>query len=237
MSFERLHPALQHHIVNSLGWQDLRPLQAATIDPILDGKTIVAVAPTAAGKTEAAMFPLLSRMATEGWPGLSILYVCPLKALLNNLEPRLANLASFVGRRVGLWHGDVGSGARSRLLDDPPEILLTTPESIEAILISRRTDHETFFRNVRAVVVDEIHAFGGDDRGWHLLAVVERVSALTAQPIQRVGLSATVGDPASLLEWLRGSSNAPAEVVNPSGQATAAPELTVDYVDDAPPLR
>jgi ATP-dependent helicase Lhr and Lhr-like helicase len=230
VSFERLHPALQHHIVNSLGWQDLRPLQAATIDPILDGKTIVAVAPTAAGKTEAAMFPLLSRMATEDWHGLSVLYVCPLKALLNNLEPRLSNLAGFVGRRVGLWHGDVGSGARSRLLDDPPEILLTTPESIEAILISRRTDHETFFRNVRAVVVDEIHAFGGDDRGWHLLAVLERVSALTAQSIQRIGLSATVGDPESLLQWLRGSSDAAAEVVNPTGQTAAAPEVMVDYV-------
>ena len=88
-AFDRLHPALQHHIVNSLGWTSLRPLQEHAIGPVLDGDHALLLAPTAGGKTEAAVFPLLSRMLTEQWGGLSVLYVCPIKALLNNLESRL----------------------------------------------------------------------------------------------------------------------------------------------------
>ncbi len=174
--FDRLHPALQHHVVNTLRWRSLRPLQEATIDPVLDGHNIVAVAPTAAGKTEAAVLPLLSAMLAEQRSGLSVLYICPLRALLNNLHVRIGDYCTMVGRRAGLWHGDVRGGARDRILDDPPDVLLTTPESLEVMLISRKVDHERLFANVRTVVVDEIHAFGGDDRGWHLLAVLERIA-------------------------------------------------------------
>lgn len=200
--FDRFHPALQHHIVNSLGWSTLRPTQLQAIDPILDGRNALLLAPTAGGKTEAAAFPVLSRMLTERWDGLSVLYVCPLRALLNNLEPRLRHYAGLVGRSVGLWHGDVGAGDRSRILRQPPDILLTTPESLEAVLISRRVDHRVLFAGLRTLVVDELHAFAGDDRGWHLLAVAERLARITGRPIQRIGLSATVGNPEDLLDWL-----------------------------------
>ena len=83
--FEELHPALRYHVVNTLGWTELRPTQIAAIKPVQSGDTVLLVAPTAGGKTEAAVLPLLSRMATEGWQGLSALYVCPLRALLNHL--------------------------------------------------------------------------------------------------------------------------------------------------------
>ena len=207
--FDRLHPGIQHHVVNSLGWPALRPLQEEAIEPILAGEHVLALAPTAGGKTEAAVLPLLSRIATEGWRGLSVLYVCPLRALLNNLHPRLERYASFVGVRAGLWHGDVGPASRNRIIADPPEILLTTPESLEAILMSVRRDHVEFFGGVHAVVVDEVHSFGGDDRGWHLLAVLERLSAVAGRDIQRIGLSATVGEPEGLLQWMVGSSTGP----------------------------
>src|SRR5262249_12864039 len=105
--FDRLHPALQHHVVNSLGWTDLRPFQQAVIDPVLAGKHLLVLAPTAGGKTEAAFFPVLSRMLAEGWQGLSVLYVCPIRALLNNLDARLTRYCTLLGRRSGLWHGDV----------------------------------------------------------------------------------------------------------------------------------
>ena len=229
--FDQLHPAVQHHVVNTLGWPGLRPLQSEAIGPILAGEHVLALAPTAGGKTEAAVLPLLSQIATEGWRGLSVLYVCPLRALLNNLYPRLERYAEFVGLRVGLWHGDVGAGARNRIVADPPEILLTTPESLEAILMSTRRDHLEFFSGVRTVVVDEVHSFGGDDRGWHLLAVLERISALVGRDLQRIGLSATVGEPERLLRWLVGSSTGPARVVAPeSGFDLVAPEVTLDHV-------
>jgi ATP-dependent helicase Lhr and Lhr-like helicase len=76
-AFDRLHPALQHQMVNSLGWKTLRPLQEQAIDPILGGDDALLIAPTASGKTEAAVCPVLSRMLTERWAGLSVLYVCP----------------------------------------------------------------------------------------------------------------------------------------------------------------
>ena len=232
---DRLEPALVYHLVNTLGWHDLRPLQKATIPSILEGEHTLVLAPTAGGKTEAALFPMLSRMAEEAWPPLSVLYVCPLRALLNNLHPRVERYASFVGRRAGLWHGDVGSAPRRRMVTEPPDILLTTPESIEAMLISTRVDHRYLFANVRAVVVDEIHAFAGDDRGWHLLAVLERVAQCAGNDLQRIGLSATVGNPDALLGWLRGASQAPSHVVSPGGDASLGSaardvEIEVDHV-------
>ena len=201
----RLNPSLAHHIANTLSWADLRPLQAEAIGPLLDGEDALLLAPTAGGKTEAAVFPLLSRMTAEDWGASSLVYLAPLKALLNNLLPRLEAYCGWMGLRVALWHGDVTSGARARLLRDPPDVLLTTPESLEAMLVSVNVDHNRLFRPLRAVVIDEVHAFAGDDRGWHLLAVLERLGRLTGQPLQRVGLSATVGNPDELLRWLQGS--------------------------------
>jgi DEAD/DEAH box helicase len=138
-----LTSSLQHHIVNSLGWRELRALQEQAITPVLDGRHCLLLAPTAGGKTEAAVFPLLSRMLVEDWQGLSVLYVCPIRALLNNLEERLSYYAGLVGRSCGLWHGDVSQAVKSRILAEPPDILLTTPESLEALLVSSRTDNRT----------------------------------------------------------------------------------------------
>ena len=228
-SFELLHPAVQHHVVNSLGWRRLRPLQTATIEPILAGDHLIATAPTAGGKTEAAVLPLLSRILSEDWRGLSVLYVCPLRALLNDLHQRLDRYGQLIGRRVGRWHGDVDQSERDRLLAEPPDILLTTPESLEAMLVSPRVPHERWFADVRAVVVDEVHAFAGDDRGWHLLAVLERITRIAGREVQRIALSATLSNPASLLAWLTATCRGPAQVVNPPAQ-TGPAEVTLDHV-------
>ncbi|EXU68049.1 ATP-dependent helicase [Streptomyces sp. PRh5] len=234
---DRLHRGLVHHIVNSLGWSGLRPLQEEAIAPLMDGADAVLLAPTAGGKTEAACFPLLSRMAEEGWSGTSVLYVCPLKALLNNLLPRLETYASWLGRTAALWHGDVPQSRRKRILHDRPDVLLTTPESLEAMLVSANVDHRAFFSGLRTIVVDEVHAFAGDDRGWHLLAVLERLERVADRQVQRVGLSATVGNPDELLTWLQGSGagKRTARVVAPHlrERAPALPppgEIELDYV-------
>jgi ATP-dependent Lhr-like helicase len=218
---------MRYHVVNTLGWADLRPTQRDAIEPIHSGEDVLLLAPTAGGKTEAAALPILSKAATEGWRGLSVLYLCPLKALLNNLEPRLTRYAGFVGRRAAVWHGDVGDAARRRTLRDPPDVLLTTPESVEAMLVSTRVDHRAIFGDLRAVVVDELHAFAGDDRGWHLLSVLARVERLTGRPLQRVGLSATVGNPDELLAWL--SRGRGGRVVGATGGVPSG-EVTADYV-------
>jgi ATP-dependent Lhr-like helicase len=221
---DRLHPGVVHHIVNTLGWPSLRPLQSAAIGPLLDGSDALLLAPTAGGKTEAAVFPLLSAMAAEGWRGLSVLYVCPLKALLNNLQPRIGGYAAWIGRTAALWHGDTTASQRRRLRAERPDILLTTPESIESLLVSPLVNPREFFADLRAVVVDEVHAFAGDDRGWHMLAVLARLERLAGRPLQRIGLSATVGNPDQLLHWLQGSGagGRPATVVNPANGPPAS---------------
>lgn len=218
-------------MVNTLGWPDLRPLQQAAVEPLLRGDDALLLAPTAGGKTEAAAFPILTRAVGEGWQGLSVLYVCPLRALLNNLEPRLNTYAEWLGRRAQLWHGDTGQSKRQRMLANPPDILLTTPESLEAMLVSTKVNPRGHFANVRAIIVDEVHAFAGDDRGWHLLAVLERLEKLAGHPIQRIGLSATVGNPSELLRWLQGSSvGRRASVVAPEASDPGRSEVTLDYV-------
>ncbi|WP_445151342.1 DEAD/DEAH box helicase [Baekduia sp. Peel2402] len=231
--FDALHPSLQHHIVATLGWRSLRPLQERAIAPLLAGDHSVLSAPTAGGKTESVLFPLLSRMVGERWGGMSVLYVCPLRALLNDLEPRVQRLCSFVGRRAELWHGDTPQAARAAILRDPPDILLTTPESLEAMALSVRIDHRSLLGGVRSVVVDEVHAFAGDDRGWHLLAVLARLDELLEAPAQRVGLTATVGNPESLLDWLiddPASQRSSSTIVVPAAQDGQSIDLEIDWV-------
>ncbi|MDQ1289606.1 MAG: ATP-dependent helicase Lhr and Lhr-like helicase, partial [Actinomycetota bacterium] len=241
---DRLHPVVVHHVVNTLGWPSLRALQHDAVRPVIEGSDALLLAPTAGGKTEAAIFPLLTAMESGQWAAPSVIYVCPLKALLNNLEPRLSQYTSWLGRRCAVWHGDTTAAQRQRILCDPPDVLLTTPESLEAMLISLRVEHGRFFAHLRAVVVDEVHAFAGDDRGWHLLAVLERLTRVAGHPLQRLGLSATVGNPTQLLAWLQGSGRGTRRAVVvapdlPSGtmRAPGAPpqghplgDVELDYV-------
>ncbi len=228
-AFDRLSPAMQYQIVNGLGFSCLRPVQEAAVGPILDGNNCIVLAPTAGGKTEAAFFPVLSCMDAEAWTPCSTIYVAPIRALLNNQEARLQRYAGLIGRRAFKWHGDVSASAKNSFIDDPADILLTTPESLEVMLMSRRVPAERLFRGLRAVVIDEIHAFVGDDRGGHLSAVLERLSRFCGKDVQRIGLSATVGNPATILEWVAGSSRRAGVIVDPGG-GRKTPELAIDWV-------
>lgn len=227
-----LHPTLAYHLANTLGWTRLRPLQEAAFGPVESGADALLIAPTASGKTEAVVFPLLSAMETYQWTGLSVVYVCPLKALLNNLVPRLRSYAGWLGRRVEVWHGDVPGSRRKAILREPPDLLLTTPESLESMLISRGVDHRRLLGDLRAVVVDEAHAFAKDDRGWHLLSVLERLTRLAGRPLQRVGLSATVGNPDDVLTWLQGAGagGRPGHVIAPEEAEVAVADVELDHV-------
>lgn len=226
-AFERLHPAVQYHVVNSLGWATLRPTQLEAIEPIHAGRHCLLLAPTAGGKTEAAFIPVLSRMSHESWQSTTVLYVCPIKALLNNLEPRLTRYAGLLGRSVEVWHGDIATTRKRRLLQHPPDVLLTTPESLEGMLVSPRIEREVWFGNLKTVIADELHAFASDDRGWHLRAVLSRIDACCPQPLQRIGLSATVSNPQQLLEWF--APRGERQVVG-SSTVSADADVTVDHV-------
>lgn len=228
-AFERLSSALRYQIAATLGYRELRPVQEASIGPILDGKNAVVLAPTAGGKTEAALFPLLSAMDEGDFRPVSVLYLSPIRALLNNQEDRIARLAGLVGRRSFKWHGDTLQGARRAFLRDPADILLITPESLEAMLMSPRVPARELFAGLRTVVIDEVHAFAADDRGAHLSALLERLTRFCGRDVQRIGLSATVGNPGEILRWVQGSSRRAAEVVDPGGDRRE-PDLALDFV-------
>jgi ATP-dependent Lhr-like helicase len=233
---DRLHPHLQHAIVHDLGWRALRPVQDLTIEAVLDGANAVVLAPTAGGKTEAAMFPLLSRVLTEELRPVSVLYVCPIRALLNNQEERLQAYARMVGLDVFKWHGDVNDSRKQRFRESPTHVLMTTPESLEVMMISARTDARAIFEGLSAVVIDEVHAFAADDRGAHLASLMERLVQLCGRDVQRIGLSATVGNPLVIGEWLRGSSLRPFRLVDPprpNAERHLRIELCADLTDAA----
>ncbi|MBK9069388.1 MAG: DEAD/DEAH box helicase [Myxococcales bacterium] len=228
---DRLHPHLQHAIVHDLGWRSLRPVQELTIDAILDGCNAVVLAPTAGGKTEASIFPVLSRILSESLKLVSVLYVCPIRALLNNQEERLRSYARMVGLDIFKWHGDVSDSRKKTFREAPAHILMTTPESLEVMMISERTDAKALFSGLSVVIIDEVHAFAADDRGAHLASLLERLVALTGRDIQRIGLSATVGNPYVIGDWLRGSSKRPFCLVDPP-KPKAARDLRVELCAD-----
>lgn len=210
-----LSPRLRHAVIDTLRWDGLRPVQEASIPPVLAGENVVILAPTAGGKTEAAFLPALDLMLREGQRGVGLLYVSPLVALLNNQEARAETLARLVGMQAMKWHGGVGQAARRRFLDDPAEVLLTTPESLEAMLIGRNVPVSALFSQLRIIVIDEVHAFAGSDRGAHLNAVLERIAAYSLHDVQRIGLSATVLNPADIGRWMKGRSTRRGRVVRP----------------------
>lgn len=231
--FERLSPRLREAIVARLGWSSLRPVQEEAGVALLDGKNAVILAPTAGGKTEAALFPTLSLLTDDPPEGLAALYIAPIKALLNNQAERLGLYSEMVGLERFVWHGDTPSSARKKFLKAPAQLLMTTPESLEVMLVSRSVDTTTLFADLRVVIIDEIHALAGQDRGAHLLSVLERIADLSRHDVQRVGLSATVGNPELILRWLRGASKRDGVVINPPSTPQRR-QLLVVYQEGLP---
>ncbi|MCK5196952.1 MAG: DEAD/DEAH box helicase [Spirochaetales bacterium] len=213
--FARFDPLLQEKIVHRLGWNSLRPVQELAAEAILDGNNCIILAPTAGGKTEASIFPVLSGCLSNQELGMRVLYICPTKALLNNQEQRLDEYASMLGLEAFKWHGDVTASQKKRYLSEPGELLLTTPESLEVMLVSGNVPTAKLFKHLKYVIIDEVHAIAACDRGNHLISVLERIRAYCKYDFQRIGLSATVGNPEQILEWLQGSSGNLQKIIDP----------------------
>ncbi|UPU37484.1 DEAD/DEAH box helicase [Geomonas paludis] len=233
--FARFAPRLQQAIVSRLGWSSLRPVQEEAGKVLLSGANAVILAPTAGGKTEACIFPMLSQMIEDEPVGVGVLYIAPIKALLNNQEDRLGLYTEMVGLRRFVWHGDTGDHPRRQFLREPTEILMTTPESLEVMFVSQRVDEHKIFGDLRTVVIDEVHAIAGTDRGAHLMSVIERLVRVSKHDVQRIGLSATVGNPEAILGWLQGTSKRTRQIVDPPKQP-ARRKLLVVYRPGLPQL-
>lgn len=219
--FSRFPDRLQAAITSRLGWTSLHPVQELAGQALLDGYNAIILAPTAGGKTEASLFPLLAQMVDREPTGVGILYIAPIKALLNNQADRLGMYTEMLGLSCFLWHGDIKPAAKKAFRQQPTTLLMTTPESLEVMLMSASVPHTEIFADLRAVAIDEVHALAGSDRGAHLMSVLERVIAVSANDVQRVGLSATVGNPDTILDWLQGTSQRPRCKIDPPPVPTA----------------
>lgn len=189
--------------LRSMGIVRPTPIQEMAIEPILEGRSVLLIAPAGWGKTEAAVAPILSMMLREGWEGggVRVLYITPLRALNRDLEERIGRLAFSVGYRCGVRHGDTPPSEREAQARHPPDILITTPESLEAILPGKIM--RSHLSKVRYVVVDEVHEFIESKRGVELSLLLERLRQ-AAGGFQRIGLSATVRSIDLALEFLGG---------------------------------
>lgn len=202
MSLGKLHPQLQAYVKEK--WKGLTEIQQKAFDPIFNGQSCTVEAPTSGGKTEAVLFPLLSRIKPDKNAGFKVLYIAPLKALLNDLALRVMPYAEKCYMKAFKWHGDVNQAEKIKQMIFPADILLTTPESIEAILL-RRANWEEVFANLETVVIDEAHYFALSERGSHLVSLLERIDKQIGRQPQRIAVTATVGNGEELLRWIVGN--------------------------------
>lgn len=221
MPFDRLAPFIQEYIYAN-GWTDLRPVQTEACRVIFETDAhLLIAAGTASGKTEAAFLPVLTMLHDSPPKTVGALYIGPIKALINDQFDRLTDLLKQADIPVWAWHGDVAQGQKKRLVKHPQGILQITPESLESLLINKYADLERIFGDLRFVVIDEIHAFIGSDRGAQILCQLTRLARLTKHQPRRIGLSATLGDYALAEEWLRAGTDRPVITPNvPAGKRT-----------------
>ncbi len=204
--FERF-PDFIKEFIYANGWESLRDVQVAAGESIFGSENnLLLTSSTASGKTEAAFFPILTLLCENPPATVGVLYIAPLKSLINDQFGRIESLLDESGIPVTHWHGDVAQSHKKKLLENPKGILQITPESLESMLINRNNDVPRLFGDLRFIVIDEIHTLTGSDRGNQILCQLARIGRLIGYHPRRIGLSATVGDPEKAGKWLASGS-------------------------------
>jgi ATP-dependent Lhr-like helicase len=201
--FQMLSPQLYKEILK-LGFQKPTPIQMHSIPRILSGESVLLIAPTGHGKTESAFLPIIHRLLTKSnhKKGVQILWVTPLRALNRDILRRLVLIAKHLQISVEVRHGDTSPSVRRQQTLKPPQLFITTPETIQALLAGKRIREH--LKRVQCVIIDEIHELAASKRGVQLMVALERLRALTGSAFQRIGLSATVGNPHEISAFMSG---------------------------------
>jgi len=217
--FSLLHPRLRNAI-QKLGYERPTRIQRIAIPALLrsSGHALI-IAPTGSGKTEAALFPILSKILEAGGGDPRVLYITPLRALNRDLRVRLDRLFGELGLAVGVWHGDTPRSAKKRMEAKPPTMVITTPESMQYILVNKNLAPQ--LTNIGYVVVDEIHELVPSERGAEIAAALERLKRYSAS-FRRIGLSGTIGNPEEAARFLGGSSQSVEVIMDRSGKPCTA---------------
>ncbi len=200
--FHRLAPFIQDYIYRNK-WEELRPVRVKAAEAIFDtDENLLLSSGTASGKTEAAFLPVLTHLWENPSNSVGVLYLSPLKALINDQFERLEGLLEEADIPVTKWHGDASQAAKKRVLKRPAGVIQTTPESLESMLMRNSSGAYRLFCDLRFVIIDEVHYFMDNDRGLQLLSLLERLARLIGFHPRRIGLSATLGDTANAEKWL-----------------------------------
>ncbi|KPP98530.1 MAG: ATP-dependent helicase Lhr and Lhr-like helicase [Bacteroidetes bacterium HLUCCA01] len=217
-AYNKLDKRVQKWIFRQ-GWANLREIQSKAIQPILSAdRDVLISASTAAGKTEAFFLPACSAIADQE-QGFGILYVSPLKALINDQCRRLEELCDMLDMKVTPWHGDSLQSKKKQAKSKPSGVLLITPESFESLLVREPGWVKQSFGNLKYICIDEFHAFIGTERGQQLLSLLNRLEHLLnriSTPIPRVALSATLGELEKVPLSLRPNQTIPCETITSS---------------------
>ena len=201
MTFDYLSPELRE-VLGARGLTEPTAPQRDAGPRIARGDNVLLLAPTGIGKTEAAMLPILDAMREEGkHPGIRCLYITPLRALNRDMFRRLEDIGGNLGISVDVRHGDTSASDRNRQSLHPPDVLITTPETLQVMFTGKRLAQH--MKNIRWVVVDEIHELADTERGAQLSVALERLVMLAGE-FQRIGLSATVGNGEEVARFLAG---------------------------------
>jgi ATP-dependent Lhr-like helicase len=186
--------------------------QEKTIPKILEGKNVLLISPTATGKTEAAFLPVLNMLITtaERPPGIKILYITPLRALNRDLLERLQWWCNNLDIKLAARHGDTETQERTRQSRSPPDMLITTPETLQAIMPGWVLSQH--LQQIRWVIVDEVHELADSKRGSQMALALERLRWITGKEFQLIGLSATIGSPEKVAQFLVGNGR-PVEII------------------------
>lgn len=206
-TFQRLAPFIQDYIYRER-WDNLRDIQVGACDVILNtDDNLLLSSGTASGKTEAAFLPVLTKLYETPSKSLGVLYISPLKALINDQFNRLEGLLEESHIPVTKWHGDASRSDKDKLIKNPQGIMQTTPESLEAMMMNRKSEAMTLFSDLRYIIIDEVHYFMSEDRGAQLLCILERIQKITDNVPIRIGLSATLGDYSLAEKWLNSGTD------------------------------
>ncbi|MBD1825404.1 DEAD/DEAH box helicase [Cyanobacteria bacterium FACHB-DQ100] len=230
-AYHRLAPFIQEYIYQQ-GWASLRPIQAEACRIVFETDNhLLIAAGTASGKTEAAFLPVLTLLHEKPSRSVGAIYISPIKALINDQFDRLTELLQYADLPVWAWHGDVAQSRKKKLLTHPRGILQITPESLESLLINKSAEIDRIFGDLRFVIIDEVHAFIGSDRGCQILCQLSRLAKLTSNQPRRIGLSATLGDYSLAESWLQADTSQTVITPKISGAARKL-QLSIEHFYD-----
>lgn len=213
-AFELLNKKIQK-VIYEMKWESFRPIQNdAIIHMITSPSDLILSAPTASGKTEAAFLPIISQIADDGKNSVKILYVSPLKALINDQFERVEALCKNIDFPITKWHGDASQSKKTALIKNPAGILLITPESIEALFLNKNEKLKALFNRLEYIVIDEVHSFIGNERGTQLKSLICRLENALAIHPYKIALSATISNLSDIAKWLNPRTPQSVKIIN-----------------------